>query len=91
MISECPEISAEQIKYRIITYKDAVNSLVDKCASNGRLNAYKAVSNAHSYSFARQDATYHTATCPCGESKVEKHTFVLVAGVYICKHCGYVK
>lgn len=49
MLSENPRLTPEQIKGILISSCDAVSKLSDKCVSGGRLNAYEAVRNAHTY------------------------------------------
>ncbi len=49
MLSECSGLTASAIRSKIISNDDNVNSLSGYCVSGGRLNAYKALSNAHSY------------------------------------------
>ncbi len=89
ILSECPNVTTAQIKYRILTYRDPVSSLGSRCVSGGRLNAYKAVSNAHSYQYTPKDARQHTATCACGKTTTQSHKFILIGAQYVCESCGY--
>ncbi len=67
---------------------DKVSALTSYCVSGGRLNAYKALSNVHSFTYTHT-ATTHTATCNCGKTKTEEHTYKTVGIRYVCTICGY--
>lgn len=89
LLSECPEITVARIKSRILDNVDSVNALSTLCVSGGRLNAYKALSKAHSYTYTYNGYT-HTATCSCGDTKTENHSFTQVDIYHICYTCGFI-
>lgn len=49
MLAECPGLTTAQIKEKILENADSISALASYCVCGGRLNAYKAVSNAHTY------------------------------------------
>ena len=75
-----PNIPAKIVKNIILDNVDKISNLSDKCVSGGRLNAYKAIQNAHpkhiytiSYDFI--DEQSHLSFCYCGASTTENHKF----------------
>lgn len=90
MLSECDELSASDIRLKIIANDDNVSALAGLCVSGGRLNAYKAVSKAHTFTTYTKTATAHTGTCSCGDTKTEAHTYTSVGSRYVCSVCGYI-
>ena len=89
VLAECPHASTVKMKQCIVNYTDTYSAFTSKCVSGGRLNAYKAVKNAHSFSYTK-NATKHTGTCACGETKTETHTFAAMGRYYACTTCGYI-
>ena len=89
ILAECPRASTIKMKQCIVNYTDAYSEFTSKCVSGGRLNAYKAVKNAHTFTYTK-NATTHTGTCACGEAKTEAHTFTAIGNRYTCVTCGYI-
>ena len=89
MLSECRTISVAQIKSIILNRTDKIAAFSGLCVSGGRLNAYKALSNVHRFSYTCT-STHHTATCSCGETKTQTHTFTNIGVQYVCAACGYI-
>lgn len=96
-----PNLTAAQLKYRIMQNVDSVPSLQGKCVSGGRLNAKKAVEYTnHPHSKATLDytnlgiTTGHKITCNyCDYTVKEGHTWTTVGPTiapkgYKCSGCG---
>ena len=60
MLSECPTLTAASIKTKILSNDDNTAELTDYCVSGGRVNAYKALNNAHTYV---RIGSYYACTC----------------------------
>lgn len=98
LLSENPNLSAEEIKHIIMNNVDECSELADKCVSGGRLNAYKALSNIcqHSYEYLYQGSGInHTVICTrCNFSYRENHNLKIIQynnrqhEVY-CSKCDY--
>ena len=79
--AKCPDITPSEVKSFILKNVDKLDTLTDLCYSGGKLNAYKALSAAHTVHPER--CTYlskeeHQIVCDiCFKLlRVEKHTFI---------------
>jgi subtilisin family serine protease len=88
LLFECNTITVARMKSVILNRTDKLSAFTSNCVSGGRLNAYKALTNAHLYSYTRT-ATTHTGTCSCGETKTEPHNFIQIGDRSLCPDCGY--
>jgi len=92
LLSFYPDMAPINIKYSILTNVDIVSSAVDKCVSDGRLNAYSAINNAHAYcqfsAYENEDVFTHCRTCSiCGYVQRDAHTWTEHNGRYRCHLC----
>lgn len=80
VLSQNPNITAVQIKTRIMDNVDYVSALNDLCVTGGKLNANKAVRNSqhvHTNVIQQYDLSYHKRYCsPCGNVLYESHSWV---------------
>ena len=72
-----------------MNHADFSSAFSNYCVSGGRVNAYKALLNVHTFSYTHTVSS-HTGICPCGEVKIETHTFTNVGVQYVCMACGYI-
>ncbi len=97
--SRYPNLSALDVKDRILSNVDYSSEYDGKCVTGGRLNAYKAYIGEHNHSFVYQnyDAVYHTKACnSCYYYKKESHIWRSVSlraapvlpGLKRCNLCG---
>lgn len=87
ILSKYPNLSASQVKSRIMKGSDHLDAFENICVSGGRLNAYIALHN-HTFSYTSTSLN-HTSTCTCGYNVTEYHEFTVSANEYICMYCGY--
>ena len=100
--AKCPDITASEVKSFILHNVDKVEGLKDLCVTGGKLNAYKALSNAHTkhtawYHFINKDEhEVRCAYCPY-TIRIEKHSFVahnpktrfaVIPDALICTGCN---
>ena len=90
MLSECPALTAEEIKTRIINTCDKIATFTNLCASGGRLNAYNAVSNTHDMMCRKGNISSHNWVCDCGKTIAEMHSWISVGTKKMCGVCGLV-
>ena len=93
-----PFLSASEVKDAILNNVDKLDNLDGLCVTGGKLNAYKALSNAHTvhtpaYQYWNKDK--HTVLCKyCSEIlHSEEHNFTRYFGSKpgrICSGCGYI-
>ena len=88
MLTECPSITVATMKSRIMNYADKLSAFAGKCVSGGRINAYMALKNAHTFNYTYTSSS-HTGRCSCGEVRTETHTFTNIGVQYVCITCGY--
>ncbi|MBE6959984.1 MAG: hypothetical protein E7448_04600 [Ruminococcaceae bacterium] len=83
-------MSYSAVRYHIINGVDVCDSMIGKCATDGRLNAYKVLSshimNAYHEPY---DNAYHQSFCWCTGWKLEWHTWIDIGGMQYCSACGY--
>lgn len=86
MLAQEPTLNPIYAKIRIMTYVDIVSNFVGKCTTSGRLNAFRAVHGACSYTYSYESYTksFHKAYCECGDFLYERHK-----GSPSCTKCGY--
>lgn len=100
-----PFLSASEVKNAILNNVDKLDNLEDLCVTGGKLNAYKALSNAHKHNYTCKyvNSKQHQMMCEiCSECYLEDHTFTflpsksnsmdvnMVKVRKICTGCGYV-
>ncbi len=84
MIEKYPELSLSSIKKILLNSVDKLDSFSNKCVSDGRLNAYKALSHEHTFIINNNGST-HTKICiACDYIITEQHTYL----GHICKYCN---
>lgn len=69
LLSKDETLTPKAIKLSILENVDKVSTLTGKCATGGRLNAYKALTNRHTHNltFIKDDSLTHTGYCyDCG-------------------------
>ena len=96
ILSEHSDYTPAQIKKTILGNVDSIGDLSNYCVSGGRLNAYKAVTDAnlvnhiHSYAYTNKSVSAgHTARCrTCNKTFTEAHTWVTSSTYYRCAKCG---
>lgn len=91
LLSECPDLTAAELKRKITKSNnvDSCNGVFDNlCVSNGRLNAYKVLSDAHTYAYTKKNAG-HRGVCSCGKVVEENHTLVVSGSYLCCEKCDY--
>lgn len=80
LLSQNPTLTAKQLKYRILNSVDKAIDLQDSCISEGRLNAYKALTFSHDHIYDNApeylNLNYHQYVCECGESYTERHNWI---------------
>ena len=97
--SRYPNLTAGEVKERILLNVDVIPGLENYCLTGGRLNAYKAYINehtAHNYRYSLYDGDYHKKMCPgCNYSVYEEHDWVpllrlpIVPSIaLVCNKCG---
>lgn len=91
MLAECSSVSTARMKSVIMNTSDYFSALSSYCVCGGRLNAYKALNNVHSYTHTPKNASYHTSTCACGTTKTLEHSFIIMGNRQMCADCGYTK
>lgn len=91
-----PQLTPLEIKEAILKSVDPLDNLKDMCVTQGRLNAYNALSiyHAHNYSLS-YDGNIHTYVCSCGDIKSStshslKTTYNSITHTYSCD-CGYIQ
>ncbi len=97
-----PFLSASEVKDAILNNVDKLDNLEGLCVTGGKLNAYKALSNAHTkhtawYHFINKDEhEVRCAYCPY-TIRIEKHSFVaynpktrfaVIPDALICTGCN---
>lgn len=88
LLSKYPYLSASDIKQTIMNNADIVldengtSVFSNYCVSDGRLNAYRALSNPiHTHKYIYEDygnSTTHKCTCNCGYITYENHVWKLI-------------
>lgn len=100
--SRYPNLSAQEVKDRILDNVDYSSEYYGKCVTGGRLNAYKAyigqyTNHTHSFVYENYDETYHSKECSvCLYFEREKHLWRTVTfraspvlpGLKRCNFCG---
>ena len=103
MLSVNPDLTPLEIKQKIINSADTnlyiqsygIDYFKDACVSDGRLNAYSALSIAsthtHVYtsSYSMVSSARHMAYCSCGAGVSQAHQVEQVGNVLRCVKCGY--
>lgn len=96
--AKCPDISASAVKKFILNSVDKDDRLENLCVTGGRLNAYKALSNAHTTdhteTFQYKSKEEHWVMCVvCNKTlRIEKHKFIFdsfPSKKRQCKECGF--
>ena len=87
LLSHDNTLTAKNLKESILNNCDSISSLQSYCVTGGRLNAYKALVNAHKhdYRFDYVSISYHQRDCACGYSDTVFHSF---ENSY-CVDCGF--
>ena len=94
ILSAKPNTTASALKSYLLNNTDYCNAFAGKCATNGRLNAYKALfaaTHIHSYThhYSSVGSTGHKAYCACGAHTSQVHSFSGSGSVRSCTKCGY--
>lgn len=89
MLSECPNLSPALIKSKILNSCDLRTALSDYCVSGGRINAYRALLNVHTFNYVNPNLSAHTAICDCGKTFTESHSWIKKGSLYLCGRCRY--
>lgn len=80
LLSQNPNLTAKHLKYRILNSVDRIEDLENLCVTNGRLNAYKALTFTHDHAYSNNpeylNLNYHQYMCECGEGYRERHNWV---------------
>lgn len=86
ILAQEPTLDPIYAKIRIMTSVDIVSNFEGKCTTSGRLNAFRAVHGACSYTYSYESYTksFHKAYCECGDFLYERHK-----GSPSCTKCGY--
>lgn len=97
LIYALTDFTAEEIKNIIVESADDVGTMNGKCLSNGRLNAFKAVTDAiemntcnhiFNYSYSQSNYSTHTAICrSCSYKRIESHSWSNYGTGYRCPKC----
>lgn len=92
IMSKYPNLSIAEVKERILSSVDVRSGLIGKCATDGRLNAYKAVHD-HFYNGTYEYAglSNHKVYCSCGVFSYAPHTWINTGDMMICSGCGYME
>ncbi|MBO5323556.1 MAG: S8 family serine peptidase [Oscillospiraceae bacterium] len=90
IMAEYPNLTVAEVKTRILYSVDVSSSFVGKCATDGRLNAYKALHN-HTLTVSCEyiDTTHHKGYCVCGAYDYVTHTWAEMDDYWYCTGCGY--
>lgn len=90
IMSKYPNLTVAEVKTRILYSVDVSSSFVGKCATDGRLNAYKALHN-HTLTVSCEyiDTTHHKGYCVCGAYDYVTHTWAEMDDYWYCTGCGY--
>lgn len=94
ILSQYPDLSAQEIRNRIMLYGDPVQAVSNYCVSGCRINAYLAV-HGHRYTYNATISTgVHDCVCSiCGYTTSETHDWETVAiskPMYRCRKCGFI-
>lgn len=92
-LSKFPHLSASELKEKIMSSVDPVQSLGNCCVTGGRINAYLAV-HGHQYIYhSTMSSGMHDCTCTiCGHTTAQPHVWETVSvtmPLYRCTVCGY--
>ena len=96
LLSKDETLSPKLIKLSILENVDKVSTLTGKCATGGRLNTYKAITNGHIHSFTYSyGIDSHEKSCECGYTTTENHNLTFIKDDSLthtgyCYDCGYV-
>ena len=90
IMAEYPNLTVVEVKDRILNSVDVSSSFLGKCATGGRLNAYKALHD-HTFNLSCEysDTTYHMGYCACGTYGSSDHTWTEMDDYWYCTGCGY--
>ena len=89
ILAHNPNLSPEEIKDIIVSNVYVRSAFRNKCVSNGRLDAYAALSDsaAHPADYEWEDNNYHIVYCSdCGMTWTESHQ--TIAGSMYCTLCN---
>lgn len=75
MLSLCPDLTAEEIKARILLYADQVVDFCDECPQVVRLNAYTPLLYVHTWECDPYNTSNHRFYCSCGVERMEAHNW----------------
>ncbi|MBO5324219.1 MAG: S8 family serine peptidase [Oscillospiraceae bacterium] len=90
IMSQYPNLTAAEVRARILNSVDMKSDFVGKCATGGRLNAYKALHD-HTFNTSCEytDSTHHMGYCACGVYGLSEHTWMEMDDYWYCTGCGY--
>lgn len=86
-----PIFTTQDIKQAIISNVDEETAFIDKCVSDGIINAGDVMDNCiyshnHQVNYFYNNSTKHTKTCVCGLFEMEPHAILI--GTNTCIFCG---
>lgn len=78
------------LRYHILDGVDICDSFRGKCATGGRINAFKVLSShVMDFYYEQYDSMYHQSFCECTGWMFEGHSFSDIGGMEVCLTCGY--
>ncbi len=92
ILADNPTLTAAEIKSIINETAEQIPAFNGKCSSNGRLDAFEALKEAHTHRYNyTTTASTHTGICRCGiQTATQLHKFIVdLSGTYICSICKY--